>query len=254
MSAKKKRYARRLDENRQFIPFANTPNNLQKNTLGLDEFEALRLVDYEGYNQIDASTQMQVSRATIQRLLLSARKKVVDSLLTNKGIDITNEISNIKLKGENNMDIESKEIIKIAFPSSDKVTIDGHFGKTKEFAVYTIKETDVIAVNHIVPPPHVPGSIPSFLSNEDVDVIITGGMGQRAIQMFEHFGIDVILGAVGRIDVNLNEYLGGFLSSQDSTCNHGQQHEHEHNHEGCGNHDHNGTHEHCGDHDHKDKQ
>jgi predicted DNA-binding protein (UPF0251 family)/predicted Fe-Mo cluster-binding NifX family protein len=231
MNSRKKRYARRLDETRTFKPAGIPTRDLEIYVLGLDEFEALRLVDLEGKSQIEASEEMQVSRATIQRLLLKGRKKIVETILTNNALEVRNEIANIKLKGENNMDIESKEIKKIAFPTSDKSTIDVHFGKTKEFAIYTIKETEVIAVNHIMPPPHAPGVIPNFLAENDVDVVITGGMGAKAVKMFENAGIDVILGAKGRIDVNLNEYIGGFLSSKGSVCSSNHDHGHDKDHE-----------------------
>jgi len=240
MNSRIKRYARRLDGVRTFKPAGIPKQGLEINTMGLDEFEALRLVDYEGLSQIEASEEMHVSRATIQRLLLKARKKVVDSILKNKALEIHNEISNIKLKGESKMDIESKEIIKIAFPTGDKSTIEAHFGHAEMFALYTVKDTEVIAVNHVSPPPHAPGVIPKFLHDSEVDIVITGNMGAKAVQLFEHNGIDVILGAHGRIDVNLNEYLGGFLSSKGSVCNHNHdhkpQHDHKHDGEHCNNH------------------
>jgi len=232
MNTRIKRYARRLDGHRTFKPAGIPKSQLEVNIMGLDEFEALRLVDYEGKSQIEASTEMQVSRATIQRLLLKARKKVVDSILNNHSLEIHNEIANIKLKGENNMDIEAKEMKRIAFPTNDKSTIDGHFGKANEFAVYTVKDTEIIAVTHITPPPHAPGVVPKYLKDNEIDVVITGGMGHKAIKVFEHNGIDVILGAKGRIDVNLSEYLGGFLSSKESSCSHNHtEHKHEEDHE-----------------------
>lgn len=220
MNSRIKRYARRLDGNRSFKPAGIPRTQLEINNMGLDEFEALRLVDYEGKSQIEASEEMQISRATLQRLLIKARKKVVDSILNNKSLEIHNEIANIKLKGENNMDIEAKEVIRIAFPTSDKSTIDTHFGKAREFAIYTVRETETIAVSHLTPPEHAPGVIPEFLRENDVDVVITGSMGLKAVKLFEHNGVDIILGAKGRIDVNLSEYLGGFLSSKGNVCTH----------------------------------
>ncbi len=41
-----------------------------------------------------------------------------------------------------------------------------------------------------------------------------------AVNLFKQHKIDVLLGAKGRIDVNLSEYLGGFLTSQGSMCEH----------------------------------
>lgn len=228
MSTRKKRYARRLDSSRTFKPAGIPKSELESVNIMLDEFEAMRLCDYEGLSQIEAAQEMQISRATIQRLLLSARKKVVDVILNIKILEIRNDIRNIKLKGESKMNIEDKEIKKIAFPTSDKTTVDGHFGHTKEFVIYTIKANEIIEAVYVTPPPHTPGSLPQFLGEQGADVIITGGMGQMAVDLFERQGIDVVLGAKGRIDVNLNEYLGGFLTSQGSTCNHEPDHSCDH--------------------------
>lgn len=220
ISSRKKRYARRLDSSRLFKPAGVSRNDLETINIMLDEFEALRLVDYEGLSQIDAGVEMQVSRATVQRLLLSGRKKIIEVLLNNKALEIKNEITNIKLKGENKMNIEEKLVKKISFPTSDKVTVDGHFGHCKEFVIYTIKENEVKEVKYVIPPEHTPGSFPRFLGKQGVDVIITGGMGAMAINLFKQQEIDVVLGAKGRIDVNLSEYLGGFLTSKGSVCEH----------------------------------
>jgi predicted DNA-binding protein (UPF0251 family)/predicted Fe-Mo cluster-binding NifX family protein len=215
-----KRYARRLDDRRLYKPAGIPQSRLQVVEITLDEFEAMRLVDRESMSQIDAAEDMQVSRATIQRLLSSGRKKLIDSILHQHAIEIKNDIQNIKLKGENKMNIAEKTEKIIAFPTSDKVTIDGHFGHTKEFAIYTVKDTDVVHLTHVTPPPHEPGVIPRFLAEQNIDVIITGGMGQMAVNLFNQHNIDVILGARGSIDVNLNEYLGGLLTSQGSSCDH----------------------------------
>ncbi len=220
ISSRKKRYARRLDSSRIFKPVGVSKNDLEIVNIMLDEFEALRLVDYEGLSQIEAGIEMQVSRATVQRLLLSGRRKFIDVLLENKALEIKNEITNIKLKGENKMNIEEKLVKKISFPTSDKVTVDEHFGHCKEFVVYTIEENEVKEVKYVIPPEHTPGSFPKFLGEQGVDVIITGGMGAMAVNLFKQQNIDVVLGAKGRIDVNLSEYLGGFLTSKGSMCDH----------------------------------
>jgi|LGVE01.1.fsa_nt_gb predicted DNA-binding protein (UPF0251 family)/predicted Fe-Mo cluster-binding NifX family protein len=219
-NSRKKRYARRLDSPRTFKPLGISRNALKSNVVNLDEFEALRLCDLEGLSQIEAAEDMQVSRATIQRLLLSGRKKIIEAVLLNKVIEVKNDIRNIKLKGENKMNIEEKEVKVVAFPTTDKVTVDAHFGHTKYFAIFQIKENDIIDVKYVPSPPHEPGLLPQFLGEQGIHVIITGGMGQMAVNLFNRQNIDVVLGANGRIDVNLNEYLGGFLTSQGSSCDH----------------------------------
>ena len=228
MNSRKKRYARRLDTHRYYKPLHVKQSELVTNTIHLDEFEAMRLCDYEGLSQIEAATDMRVSRATIQRLLLSGRKKITEAILKNRAIEITNDILNIRLKGENRMNKEEKNVRLIAFPTSDRLTVDGHFGHTKEFALYEVEGQNINTVKYITPPPHEPGVLPRFLGENDIDVIITGGMGQMAVNLFNQQNIDVILGAKGNIDLNLKEFVGGLLTSTGSSCdhNHGDSHEH----------------------------
>jgi len=49
-----------------------------------DEMEALRLCDFEGLYQQEASESMKISRTTLSRVVSEARKKVVDALLHEK--------------------------------------------------------------------------------------------------------------------------------------------------------------------------
>ena len=225
---RKKRYARRLSGDRVLKPVGVRPKDLQTNSLNLDEFEAVRLVDYEGLSQIEAASDMEVSRATIQRLLQTGRKKITEAILLNRAIEVKNDINDIKLKGENKMDTQNKNTIIVAFPTSDRINVDGHFGHTKEFALYTVQGTEIKTVNYVTPPPHEPGVLPRFLGDNNADVIITGGMGQMAVNLFNQQHIDVILGAQGSIEENLNDYVGGTLESTGSSCshNHGDHHGH----------------------------
>lgn len=117
----------------------------------------------------------------------------------------------------------SKEL-KIAFPTNDGESVEEHFGHCKKFAIYTVKDNGVTSKEYLDAPKHEPGVLPKFLGAHGATTIITGGMGQMAVGLFKNQGIDVILGAVGRIEDNLNEYLGGELHSKGSACEH---HHHE---------------------------
>ena len=89
---RKRRNCRALDGGRNFKPSGIPSVELEKVVLKLDEFEALRLCDYDGLNQIEAGEALGVSRGTVQRLLMSARKKVVDVLLNSKELIITEDV------------------------------------------------------------------------------------------------------------------------------------------------------------------
>jgi len=62
--------------------------NLEKIVIYEDEMEAIRLADYEGLYQQEASHKMGISRTTFSRLVESARKKIADALLNQKAINI----------------------------------------------------------------------------------------------------------------------------------------------------------------------
>lgn len=83
---KKERCCRELGGEKLFKPRGIPGRNLVINNIAIDEFEAMRLCDLEGKSQIEAAEIMGISRGTIQRLILKGRKKVVDSLLNDKGL------------------------------------------------------------------------------------------------------------------------------------------------------------------------
>lgn len=65
--------------------------------------------------------------------------------------------------------------------------------------------------------------MPGFLYEKGVNVIISGGMGGGAIDIFNEKGIEVITGASGDAETAVNSYLQGKLKSTGSVC-----HEHRH--------------------------
>lgn len=71
-----------------FVPSNEVETHGLENVLKLEELEAIRLKDLEGLEQVDCAVRMAVSRPTFQRILLSAREKVADSLLHGKAIRI----------------------------------------------------------------------------------------------------------------------------------------------------------------------
>ncbi len=71
-----------------FVPSDKYVAEVPKNILKLEELEALRLKDLEELEQEECADKMEVSRPTFQRILLSAREKVTDSLVNGKAIHI----------------------------------------------------------------------------------------------------------------------------------------------------------------------
>ncbi len=70
-----------LPTNSVFKPAGIPGRDLEEVVLTVDEFEALRLADYEGLYQEQAAERMTVSRQTFGRIVESARKKVAQALV-----------------------------------------------------------------------------------------------------------------------------------------------------------------------------
>ncbi len=98
-----------------------------------------------------------------------------------------------------------------------------HFGHCSEFALYDVdpaaKAVKTKASHR--PPPHEPGVLPSWLHEQGANVIITGGMGQRAQQLFAQNGIQVVMGAPpDAADDVVAAYLAGTLQTGANPCDH----------------------------------
>ena len=78
-----------VPEHTLFKPCGIPKSKLETIVLKVEELEAMRLKDIEGFNQMECAEKMSVSRQTFQNILESARKKVAEALTLGKGIHIT---------------------------------------------------------------------------------------------------------------------------------------------------------------------
>jgi len=112
--------------------------------------------------------------------------------------------------------------MKIAVASEGKMVTE-HFGHCEEFIIFEETDKKITNKETVANPGHKPGFLPVFLNDKGVNVIISGGMGGGAIDIFNEKGIEVIIGASGDAETAVNGYLQGKLKSTGSVC-------HEHNH------------------------
>ncbi len=117
--------------------------------------------------------------------------------------------------------------MKIAVASENEMVTE-HFGHCLNFNIFETENAQIIKGESIANPGHKPGFLPNFLSDLGVEVIISGGMGGGAIDLFNEKGIEVIVGASGNARTAAEQYLLGMLKSTGSIC-----HEHQH-HDQCG--------------------
>ena len=118
--------------------------------------------------------------------------------------------------------------MKIAI-ASDRGMVTQHFGHCENFHIYEVDGKEVVSSEKVKNLGHRPGFLPVFLHEQGVNVIISGGMGGGAIEIFNEKNIEVIIGAQGELENTLNSYLSGELKSTGSVC-----HDHMHEGDGCG--------------------
>jgi ATP-binding protein involved in chromosome partitioning len=112
--------------------------------------------------------------------------------------------------------------MKIAIPVAEG-RLCMHFGHCEQFALLEVDEKakKVTGKRMLTPPPHEPGVLPRWLHKEGADIIIAGGMGQRAQALFAENGIKVVVGAPAESPEDLaSRYLAGTLVSGVNVCDH----------------------------------
>lgn len=85
---RKSRCIRHQHGMRAFKPVGIPMTRLEQVTLHLDEMEALRLTNLLDLDQEETAKQMGVSRATVSRILKSARKKITRALVEGHAVCI----------------------------------------------------------------------------------------------------------------------------------------------------------------------
>ena len=108
--------------------------------------------------------------------------------------------------------------MRIAISSEEKNGLDSlishHFGRCPSYILVDVDGEEVQAVQGIDNPfaqNHQPGMVPEYIHNQGVNVMISGGMGMRAISFFDQYGIDVATGADGTVQTTLDRYFKGQL-------------------------------------------
>lgn len=117
---------------------------------------------------------------------------------------------------------QGSRIVKIAIPLADG-RLAMHFGHCERFALVDVEasEKKLLRREDIDAPPHEPGLLPPWLAERGVNMIIAGGMGQRAHGLFAQQGIQVIVGAPAEPPEKLvADYLAGSLITGENTCDH----------------------------------
>lgn len=224
--------------------------------LHFEEYESIRLCDYEMLTHQEACQLMGVSRPTFSRIYSSARQKIAQALVQGltilidggsaytdsewftclscgggfntvrpsvKGAALSCPICGsveIALATEHVKLEKNKIMKKIAIPTRDNA-VDNHFGHCEFYTILTVGDDNRILTSETLPSPQGCGcksDIANRLEEMGVSVMLAGNMGQGALNKLSAHHIEVIRGCMGDIQQVAEDYLNGKITDSGIGC------------------------------------
>ena len=112
--------------------------------------------------------------------------------------------------------------MKIAIPIAEGF-LSAHFAHCQEFAFIELDQDSgkISGRTDITPPQHAPGVLPKWVAENGADIVLVGGMGSRAVNLFEENGVRVLIGCPSETPEKLVEqYANGTLRGGTNICDH----------------------------------
>ena len=228
-----------------FVPVGQDENQTTV-VLTVDEFEAIRLIDEQGFSQEECSSYMQVARTTAQAIYNTARAKIATALV--EGMPLRIEGGDYRLC-EGREDVchcggcqrhrygvqfqeKGEKQMRIAVTYEDG-NIFQHFGHSEQFKLYDVEDGKIVNTQVVDTNGQGHGALAGFLTSANVDVLICGGIGGGAQNALAQAGIRLYGAVAGSCDAAVEALLANNLGyNPNVACSH---HGHEEGHS-CGGH------------------
>ncbi len=104
--------------------------------------------------------------------------------------------------------------------STDNGNVSEHFGRCSEYTIIEVESGKLVSKQIVQNPGHQPGFLPKFLKEKGVNLVVAGGMGPKAIDLFHEENIDVILGVTGKVENVIKDIIEGKLKGGETLCVH----------------------------------
>lgn len=244
----------------RFGPVEGGKPELPPIAMAVDEFEAIRLIDYEGLTQEACAARMNVARTTAQAIYAGARSKVAECLVTGRELTIQGgayvlcdgaaigcghvcarrrcEALEEQNEGENPRNGRRKNMrIAVTYENG---TVFQHFGHAEQFKLYDVESGAVRASKVVETNGSGHGALAAFLKGNGVDVLICGGIGAGAQNALREAGVQLYGGVTGSADEAVSALLNGTLAYNAAVqcSHHDERHGADHTcgEHGCGGH------------------
>ena len=216
-----------------FVPVGQDENQTAV-VLTVDEFEAIRLIDEQGFSQEECSSYMQVARTTAQAIYNTARAKIATALV--EGMPLRIEGGDYRLC-EGKEDVchcggcqrhrygdqfqeKGEKQMRIAVTYEDG-NIFQHFGHSEQFKLYDVEDGKIVNTQVVDTNGQGHGALAGFLTGAKVDVLICGGIGGGAQNALAQAGIQLYGGVAGSSDAAVEALLANNLGYNPNVeCSH----------------------------------
>ena len=187
--------------------------------LTLDEFETIRLMDFEGLSQDQCARQMQVARSTVQLIYDNARQKVASALVLGLSLHIEGgsyTLCDGRSAGygcrrcrwntdpdDNRLSTmeRTNKVMKVAVTYDAQTgEVFQHFGKTEYFKVFDVEDGKVRNSEVFSTNGQGHGALAGVLAQLDAQALICGGIGGGAQNALAEAGIKLYAGCSGSAD------------------------------------------------------
>lgn len=102
--------------------------------------------------------------------------------------------------------------------ATDGRHVSPHFGRCQAYTLVEIENGSVVKKEQVANPGHAPAAIPEFLNKKGAKKIVCGGIGGRATELFNQYGIEIIAGIASTVDNAIDRLARGMLAGGDSLC------------------------------------
>ena len=117
---------------------------------------------------------------------------------------------------------KEKKNMKIAIPTAQGKLCQ-HFGHCEVFTFIEVDEETktILSKEEIVPPEHVPGIMPPWVKEQGASLVLAGGMGGKAQDLFIEQGLKILVGCPSEDPEKVAvDYLNGTLVTGANGCDH----------------------------------
>jgi len=116
-----------------------------------------------------------------------------------------------------------------------KDMIGEHFGRVPTYTIIDSESNEIKVIENTSEHMGGKGYPPEIMQVAGVEVMICSGLGRRAVQMFEHMGIMVYVGASGSVQNALDLWKNGHLqaATDENACKQHAYHNKDNGHKGC---------------------